>query len=369
MECRTALGRNFNEILGLYEEHSDNVKTLRQTLLQRILPNIQEDGLLDGEAELLRAHQWLEDDASTFKMYKRHKFTSSFALEAMRDTLLWRDRHLNSWPQNLRFPRQLLFCLRPPASDCLGQPVVIIRPSALQGQALSTETLQGYLIHALEMLRQHLARTNSETTTRPKLQVLVILDMTGISVRTLNIDLLTWYAREAMPRFPGILAGGAWSVLKHVLPEAALRRVFFLSRQELHVVVPAESLPQDFGGELPFLTETPDILDYPGSPESAAEHSRHPSPSIAPVRPPPRLSPRSSYNPYWGYPVNSGSFHSSTGRRRKRDLVRTLAVLWWERWRGHATAGLALSVLAVVFLVLRARGRLGGLARMRMARP
>lgn len=102
----------------------------------------------------------------------------------MRDTLLWRTEQLRSRPQPTPFPRGLLYCLRPPASDFLGQPVVIIRPSGLQGQALSTETLQGYLIHALETLRQHLVQLNSTASARPQLQALVILDMTDISVRT-----------------------------------------------------------------------------------------------------------------------------------------------------------------------------------------
>ncbi|KZV66686.1 CRAL/TRIO domain-containing protein [Peniophora sp. CONT] len=381
MDCRTALASNHDELLKLYEEHTEDIEALRLTLSQRILPNIQEDGLLDSQAELARARNWLEDDVSTFKMFKRHKFTSPFALEAMRDTLLWRSEQLRSRPQPSPFPRGLLYCLRPPASDFLGQPVVIIRPSGLQGQALSTETLQGYLIHALEMLRQHLVQLNSTASARPQLQALVILDMTDISVRTVNVDLLSWYAREAMPRFPGMLAGvlvvntgwahsGAWSVLRHVLPDAALRRVFFLSRQQLHAVIQPSSLPKDYGGELPLLKETPDILDFPGSPDYTAVDTRPPSPPMMPVRPPPRLSPRSSYNPYWGYPVHSGNFQSTPGRRRKRDLVRTLALLWWERWRVRATAGLVVTFVAAVILVLRSRGRLGGLARMlRLARP
>ena len=115
---------------------------------------------------------------------QRHKFTSSFALEAMRDTVLWRDQQLLSNPQEFSPPRRLAFCLQPPASDALGQPVVIIRPSALEGQAPSTETLKCYLIYALEVLRKLLARLNSDASARPQLQVLVLLDMTDISVRT-----------------------------------------------------------------------------------------------------------------------------------------------------------------------------------------
>lgn len=115
---------------------------------------------------------------------QRHKFTTSFTLEGMRDTLLWRVEHLRPWSQTPPFPRGLLICLQPPASDFLGQPVVVMRPSVLQSQTLATETMQDYVIHALEMLRKHLAQFNSNTSTRPKLQALIVLDMTDISVRT-----------------------------------------------------------------------------------------------------------------------------------------------------------------------------------------
>lgn len=124
----------------------------------------------------------------------------------------------------------------------------------------------------------------------------------------------------------------------------------------------------DYDGELPPLKDTPDILDFPGLQDYSPVGPRSPSPPVVPVRPPPRLSPRSSYNPYWGYPLHSGNFHSTPGRRRKRDLVRTLALLWWERWRVHATTGFIVTVVAAVLLVLRARGRLGILARIRLGR-
>ena len=125
----------------------------------------------------------------------------------------------------------------------------------------------------------------------------------------------------------------------------------------------------DYGGDLPSLSESPDILDYPGSPEYTPAERRTPSPPAISIRPSPRLSPRSSYNPYWGYPVHSGNFQPAPGRRRKRDLLRTLALLWWERWRARATAGLIIFVVVSVLFALRARGRLGGLARMRVSRP
>lgn len=52
-------------------------------------------------------------------------------------------------------------------------------------------------------------------------------------------------------------------------------------------------------------------------------------------------------NPFYGYPSAPvrGYPHLQYGRRRKRDLARTLAHLFWLRWRTHITAGALLAVL------------------------
>jgi len=52
-------------------------------------------------------------------------------------------------------------------------------------------------------------------------------------------------------------------------------------------------------------------------------------------------------NPFYGYPTASvrGYPHLQYGRRRKRDLARTLAQLFWLRWKAHITAGAALAAL------------------------
>ena len=60
------------------------------------------------------------------------------------------------------------------------------------------------------------------------------------------------------------------------------------------------------------------------------------------------LSPTSVLNPFFGYPVSScqGSSFLPHGRRRKRDLARTLALLFWIRWRKHIVIGVLLAVCA-----------------------
>lgn len=47
------------------------------------------------------------------------------------------------------------------------------------------------------------------------------------------------------------------------------------------------------------------------------------------------IPPRSSLNPFFGYPTVASLSRPHVvqqGRRRKRDLLLTLSVLWWRRW-------------------------------------
>lgn len=97
--------------------------------------------------------------------------------------------------------------------------------------------------------------------------------------------------------------------------------------------------------------------------EVASTESLIPSPSLAPV---PRtiswLSPTSILNPFFGYPVSAASTHGPPsfryGRRRKRDLARTLLTLFWIRWRKHISFGACLTVILIIWRLHSPRIRL-----------
>ncbi|GLB37805.1 putative CRAL/TRIO domain containing protein [Lyophyllum shimeji] len=210
----------------------------------------------------------------------------------------------------------------------------------------------------------------------PVLQYTVLLDLQGFSVKNFDVELLTWLMREIIPRFPGMLAGvfmlnyswvhsGMWSVAKRVLPESALSRVFFPSDEELVRFFTPSSLPEDYGGVLPPLKLLDDPLRTQETPlesifveNGRIEETDPPSASHRPAST--SLSPTSLINPFYGYPAtsSSGSLSLPHGRRRKRDLARTLTLLFWMRWRKTLVIGLLLAICAIA-LKLWTRGRSG----------
>ena len=71
----------------------------------------------------------------------------------------------------------------------------------------------------------------------------------------------------------------------------------------------------------------------------------------------PVLSSMSLLNPFFGYPAAYDAAATPSlrhGRRRKRDLLYTLARLWWARWRSLVK----LTALILILVLVLGRPRL-----------
>ncbi len=155
---------------------------------------------------------------------------------------------------------------------------------------------------------------------------------------------------------------------RRLLPASALSRVFFPDRNELVNYFTPAALPQgeaismllvkiiidwapDYGGNLePLLDLNDPLQSVPSVPVVHHPPRILPSPALSVpdiLSTSIFLSPTSALNPFYGYPVavlgTSASLHH--GRRRKRDLARTLLRLLWLRWRGSITSCIWLCLL------------------------
>jgi retinaldehyde-binding protein 1 len=126
----------------------------------------------------------------------------------------------------------------------------------------------------------------------------------------------------------------------------------------------ADQDPKEFGGSLPSLFDledplrprqlTPSSVLDPVPPTNLLEFATVPHDGLVS-----RLSPTSALNPFYGYPVTpapTGVPALRFGRRRKRDLIRTLAKLFWLRWHNEMNALLCLVGVVVLFRVVSRKG-------------
>ncbi|KIJ60014.1 hypothetical protein HYDPIDRAFT_32594 [Hydnomerulius pinastri MD-312] len=371
---RSLLQENHEKLEIQYETAQPDVSAILETLRQDVLPHlIIELGFRN--IDIVWAVEWLDDTASIFRLLRRHKFTRSFALEEIRTILIWR-LHILRPVLSASQPR-LLHCLPPSISDPLGRPMVFMRASSLQD---SVVCIKNALLQEVERLRLHLRyiRDLQDDSEKFPLQYVFVVDLQGVSIQNFNLELLSWLLRDVLPRYPGMLAAvfllnyswmhsGVWSVAKRVLPASALSRVFFPSRDELLEYCSAATLPAEYGGSLPALDQIEDPLrseyqrthmssyhpDHPATSPRSAETPTLEVPSIKRPSSSVFLPPTSPSNPFFGYPVvtSSSKPHSVRHvRRRKRDLLRTLAVLWWRRWGSHT-----ITLICVVLMIIAAR--------------
>lgn len=107
---------------------------------------------------------------------QRHKFISSFALEALRDTLLWRLKTLR--PLRGEPPSPFLSCLPTAVRDPFGRPILVLKLAPLSD---STTNLKNAFILHMELMRLHLVHVNGplRVVARPVLQYVALLDISG----------------------------------------------------------------------------------------------------------------------------------------------------------------------------------------------
>ncbi|KAK0455570.1 CRAL-TRIO domain-containing protein [Desarmillaria tabescens] len=339
MDIHALLKTNCDKLLEQYHANLRDVRALQETLINDILPSVS-DELHLGDLETSWAKEWLNDTFSIF-----HLFRVSI---------------LNTFQNK---------------TDPLGRPIIILKFAPFN---YCLDEYKGVVYRTLECLRCHLQEVNrNEVEGRPALQYVLLLDLKGLSMQSISFDLVSWLLSDVIPRFPGMLSAvfminfswthsGIWSVAKRLLPANALSRVFFPKQEELISYFTPSALPQgiymanifpvheltiliDYGGVLEPLSTICDpsqgrqISPSPQSFSTAETTDLSPIPESSP------LSPTSMINPFFGYPVSVTGRSASLyrGRRRKRDLAKTLMLLLWLRWRRQIMACFWLGIFAL----------------------
>ncbi|KAL7281492.1 hypothetical protein ACG7TL_004807 [Trametes sanguinea] len=329
-------------LVGLYEQNIEGAVRLQKTLAEDILPGLVDELGLD-EDDTTRAREWLNDQESIFRIYKGYPSMAA---------RVYTNNHIQAFRVSDQIVAEIL---RAPGD------------------------VREVLVHHMEQLRLNLKALNEGTNPGdtdgefvPILQYVALFDIANISVQDTNMDLITWFIFELIPRFPGMLAAvcvlnyswahsGVWGLVKRVLPKSALSRIFFPSRDELLQYIPRSALPHELEDPLENVIAPPCELPQPSSSEDSTPHQA----SSSGLQPIPRIGsipPTSHLNPYFGYPVsgrNTLTPRLRHGRQRKRDLLRTLASLWWSRWK-HRVYALLCIALALLIVISRRRPRIFG---------
>jgi len=335
------LQEKHDTIRELYQDHYNSVISLQTLLRDEVLPHLKDELVLD-EPTSQQALKWIADQGSIFRMLKKLKYNLNDTRIVLERTLRWRISYLASLLQAAHDrDRTFIRCLPEPVRDIFGQPVILLQLGLLTDASNETKN---EILRVHEEMRQRLYFEPESTTT---LQYVMFVDSKDASIRSVAVELISWFIREVAPRFPGMCAAvfvmnyswsyGVYNIIKRLLPANVLARIHFPIDTELLACFDKRYLPEEYGGQLHLVSSD---ANTSSEAPSLSMDSRPSSPPNVPLPIPTTLNvnltnflpPMSSLNPYFGYPVVSNPDSSipylRNGRRRKRDLVRTLARLW-----------------------------------------
>ncbi|KAF7964703.1 hypothetical protein HWV62_4053 [Athelia sp. TMB] len=202
MDIRSMLAANNSKLLEVYHENHTATVELQQTLLEDVFPHVM------NELEL-----GIESEAACWA--RRHKFTRSFAMESIRQNLVWRIQTIH--PRAEAPPLGMLHCLPSDITDPFKRPIIVLKVSDLAAEN-GKEDLKDLLMPTIDRLQAHLKELNKYAESgSPLLQYVILLDLADVSMQSMifqpdfirkDINLITWAMREVIPRFPGMIAAG-----------------------------------------------------------------------------------------------------------------------------------------------------------------
>ncbi|GAA5896949.1 hypothetical protein JCM6882_007314 [Rhodosporidiobolus microsporus] len=297
-------------VLAQYRDNADLVRDVQRQGIAELLPALKDEldlaGDEDDEAAVGAGKALLQDRVSVFRFCRRARFSPTQALKLLHATLHWRLtsslRSLTpaSIPSVYRTHPLLFF--HPTLVDRFGRPAAVLNLRHVQRTADGTlDELKEFVRLFWEVGRRYLTDLSRQAGEEndPKLQMVLIVDLEGAGMSNLEVELLPFFTDLLKNHFPGMVGGlfvlnygwayaGMWQLAKRVLPQTALDRILFPSKEELLEFFAEDHLLVEHGGSVQYeYTPSNPILEkygrplYPLSRPSSAYPSPGPTPSVS----------------------------------------------------------------------------------------
>ncbi|CAG8446740.1 13200_t:CDS:2 [Acaulospora morrowiae] len=254
-------GEKVYQLNALYKEYETVTDDLRTALLD-FLPEIrQELNLNFNQVENLR--QYLNDRGTLFRFLRRAGFDFDISLKELMADLRWRIENdvdtLSIEDAHPFFLEKGLFFFH--KTDKFNRPCAIInlRKYIHEDGSPTIEEIKKFIIFVAEVGRRLLLDRNKKSRDEPTLQYVILLDLKGAGVSTLDIELAPFTVDIMRHHFPssvgsifvlnyGWMYSGIWQIFKRILPEETLNRIFFPSENEVFNYFDKENVLIEHGG-------------------------------------------------------------------------------------------------------------------------
>ena len=120
---------------------------------------------------------------------QRHKYTTSFTLQALRKSLVWRITTLSRYMSSMKLPADLdVFRLLPPSCrDPLGRPIILFNLAAFfELASKSLDDTKDLILWLDDTMGQYLRKISEDSgQMAPVLQFVAIVNVQGVAVSSL----------------------------------------------------------------------------------------------------------------------------------------------------------------------------------------
>ncbi|BGP13285.1 hypothetical protein JCM10213_004945 [Rhodosporidiobolus nylandii] len=316
MASITSLRSRQDAIVAQYQENAEMVKDVQQRAISELLPALVDELDLDEDAASA-GRAFLRDQVTVFRFCRRARFSPTRSLELLHATLHWRlsssllTLSSSALPPPYVAKPPLFF--HPSLVDKTGRPCAVLSLSNVQRtQDGSLDGLKDLARLIWEIGRRWLTDL-SEEDDKPKLQMVLLVDLEGAGMSNLEVELLPFFMDLLKSHFPGMVGAvfclnygwayaGMWQLAKRVLPKTALERILFPSKEELLEFFDEDHLLIQHGGRVQYeFTSSNSIFRKYGRPLLSASVPSSACPSI---RPTPSVSSTS---------LHTEAFHSAPG--------------------------------------------------------
>lgn len=287
------------DLISKYTNHRSSVESLHIRAKTEILDSVTEQLDLNEEGKA-RVLAYLSDFSNLFRFFRRSRYDEEQALSLLTATVLWRMRtdldllslaSLNPLYVTPPPPNPPLFWVNSNFRDFYGRPCGIINLRSVERTAENTlDQLKEYIVACMEMMRRYVGDLYRESVSKRDgtdeetvLQASIAVDLASSGMANLELELLPFLLDLLKNHVPGMVGAvyvlnygwvhaGMWAVIKRVLPQQALAKIFFPSHEELKEHFDVKNIPKCYGGELEVDVEASsnDVLRKYGRPRRAS---------------------------------------------------------------------------------------------------
>lgn len=297
------------DLVTKYQSHFAAVEQLHKLAKEQIVDHVASQLELSEEGKT-RVLVYLSDFANLFRFYRRSRYNHEQAIVLLNATVLWRMRtdldllslsSLNPLYVTPPPPNPPLFWVNSRFTDLYARPCGIINLRSVERTAdNSLDQLKEYIVACMEIMRRYVSdlyrasiyadqhkkgtpQSDRQQQTDTVLQASIAIDLASSGMANLELELLPFLLDLLKNHVPGMVGAvfilnygwvhaGMWAVIKRVLPQQALAKIFFPSHQELQEHFDVKCIPACYGGELDVTIEssTNDVLRKYGRPRRAS---------------------------------------------------------------------------------------------------